>query len=131
MKKFFKLIGIILLVIVFIFVVMLTYFITISPMIEKHKKYYSTERYEEISSINNNKSLVGLSENEIIDLLGEPQYKHIVEPKDIGVSYYKYVAGSIYKKTMFGNTYGYKYYNFIVCFNKNGIVINTFIKEST
>ncbi len=130
MKTVFKLIGIILLVIVFIFVAMLTYFITIS-VIEKHKKYYSTERYEEISTINNNKSLVGLSENEVIDLLGEPEYKHIAEQNDIDLSYYKYVAGSIYKKTMFGDTYGYKYYYFIVCFNKNSIVINTFIKEST
>ena len=81
-----------------------------------------------IQEINDNKSLIGLSEEEVVELLGEPRYQYIDgEDKQS----YVYNAGTTVKKRILGNSYGRKVYDFRINFDENGKVKHTYIKECT
>lgn len=76
--------------------------------------------------INDNKTLIGLTEEETIKLLGEPndEYKN----KE-GEKQYTYSAGSISKKTYWGYASSSEYYEFCISFDKNNKVKETTIKQ--
>ena len=87
------------------------------------KLYYGTEKasdlYIEMTKLNNNRSLIGLSKDEITDLLGKPKEEY----KDS----YEYSAGKIYKDgLMVRDTH---YYRLVVFFDENDRVRATWIKE--
>lgn len=73
--------------------------------------------YVEMNKINDNQSLIGLSKEQVIELLGEPYHKE----KDV----YYYDAGKITNYLFFG---GRDFYSFRVIFDENEIVKATSIK---
>lgn len=84
--------------------------------------------YTEIKEINDDQSLIGLSSEEVIKLLGEPKHKYSSgEDK----KRYIYSAGEIFKESYWGYSYSHEYYVFYVSFDENDKVENTFIKESS
>lgn len=84
--------------------------------------------YTEIKEINDDQSLIGLSSEEVIKLLGEPKHEYSSgEDK----KRYIYSAGEIFKESYWGYSYSHEYYVFYVSFDENDKVENTFIKESS
>lgn len=84
--------------------------------------------YTEIKEINDDQSLIGLSSEEVIKLLGEPKHEYSSgEDK----KRYIYSAGEIFKESYWGYSYSHEYYEFYVSFDENDKVENTFIKESS
>lgn len=75
-----------------------------------------------------NKSLIGLSEEDVIGLLGEPGYKYTDKQHKMN---YTYSAGTIRKEWFWGECYSTKYYQLEVMFDEIGKVKHTYIKEST
>ncbi len=121
MRKIIKVLSI---VIIFIF-------ICICVLGVVYDKECFGELYIKMTEINDNKELIGLSEGEVIELLGEPRYRYTDNRPKLESTYYTYGAGTTYKKTFFGNTYGRKYYELEIIFDTNGIVRQTYIEEST
>lgn len=89
---------------------------------------YPNDTYIKMNEINDDKTLIGLSEEEVIELLGEPRYKYVDGENK---NNYVYTAGSTVKKSIFGNEYGRKVYDFFIDFNESDKVEYTFIKECT
>lgn len=88
--------------------------------------------YIEMSEINYDQSLVGLSKERVVELLGEPKYEYNDrENKKV----YKFNAGKIIRKSFWGNIIGnidrQKYYELKVFFDENDNVEYTYIKLST
>ncbi len=84
--------------------------------------------YTEIKEMNDDQSLIGLSSEEVIKLLGEPKHEYSSgEDK----KRYIYSAGEIFKESYWGYSYSHEYYVFYVSFDENDKVENTFIKESS
>ncbi len=81
--------------------------------------------YTEIKEMNDDQSLIGLSSEEVIKLLGEPKHEYSSgEDK----KRYIYSAGEIFKESYWGYSYSHEYYEFYVSFDENDKVENTFIK---
>ena len=81
--------------------------------------------YTEIKEMNDDQSLIGLSSEEVIKLLGEPKHEYSSgEDK----KRYIYSAGEIFKESYWGYSYSHEYYEFYVSFDENGKVEDTFIK---
>ena len=93
----------------------------------KRNEEYPSDLYEKISEINDNESLIGLSEEEVIEILGEPLY----EDNIYGRIVYTFEAGYTTKKSFLGKEYGSKVYHFRVCFDENNKVINTYMWLTT
>ena len=86
------------------------------------------DNYIKMQEINENKSLIGLSKEEVVELLGEPRYQYIDgEDKQS----YVYNAGTTVKKRILDNSYGRKVYDFRINFDEDGKVEHTYIKECT
>ena len=88
----------------------------------------SNDIYREILRINNNKSLIGLTKEEVVERLGKPKDEFNNE-KAKG---YKYDAGYVSKEISFGgHTYWLKtyYYEFIVYFDETDKVESTLRRE--
>lgn len=114
MKKILKLLGI---VIILIFICLIGI---------GHNKEYPDEVYVKMTEINDNKTLIGLSEEEVVELLGEPNDKYIdIANKNI----YVYFAGSTIKKSFFTGEYGQKVYELLIDFDATGKVESTYMKE--
>lgn len=121
MKKNFKLIGIIIIVIIF--------FMLICILEKWHNNYeFPNELHIKMSEINNNKSLIGLLEEEVVELLGEPRYKYIDRENKKN---YTYSAGKTTQKSFWGKDYGQKVYDLLIDFDENDKVEYTYIKLST
>lgn len=78
--------------------------------------------YVEMKRINDNKSLIGLSKEQVVELLGEPISSYTAKYSD-----YYYDAGEITNYITGGNR---KSYVFQVCFDENDIVRSTSIAEN-
>lgn len=80
------------------------------------------ELYVEMKEYNDNQSLVGLSKEEVIELLGEPKYEHNTrENKKI----YTYYAGELRKEWYFGKCYTTDYYELDIFFDQDDKVEQT------
>lgn len=91
-----------------------------------HNKEYSDDMYIKMTKINDNKTLIGLSEEEVIELLGKPDNEYIdIEKKNN----YIYFAGATIKKSFFSGEYGRKVYELLIDFDRSGKVEYTYIKE--
>lgn len=124
MKKVFKIIWIIAIAIVIVLGVL------IGSLEKSNKKEFPNDLYIKMSEINDNRTLMELSEEEVIEMLGEPLDKTVDKHHFKNYTYYTYFAGYTFKSFL-GNTYGKKYYNFEVLFDKNGIVKYTYIHQTT
>lgn len=87
-----------------------------------------SDSYIEMNEMVDNKRLIGLSEEEVIELLGEPRYRYI--GKD-NTPNYTYSAGTISKKHFWSSEYNRKVYDLNIDFDENGKVEHTYIKECT
>lgn len=81
--------------------------------------------YTEIKKIDDNQSLIGLSSEEVVNLLGEPKGQSTSKENK---KQYVYNAGSVLKESYWGYSYYHDYYNFYVYFDENDKVEDTLIK---
>lgn len=81
--------------------------------------------YTKIKEMNDNQSLIGLSSEEVITLLGEPKYEYNSgeDKKE-----YVYFAGEIFKESYWGYSYSHEYYELYVSFDENDKVEGTLMK---
>lgn len=126
MKKVLKTIGIIVISIVMVTVIGLC--VLICSLEKSDKKEIPDDLYIKTSEINDTKSLIGLSEEEVIELLGKPIDRLVDKTHLKNYTYYTYDGGYTYKSFL-GNTYGKKWYDFIVLLDENGTVKYTYMKE--
>ena len=77
-----------------------------------------------MNKINDDKSLIGLSETDIIELLGEPKFK-----SDDGRKTYTYSAGTTVKKNILVGEYQPRYYDLQINFDENNKVNYTGIMQ--
>lgn len=115
MKKFLKLIGI---SIIGLFVLFC------GLIFVQDNILYSNDLYKQMNEINDNKSLIGLSE-EVIDLLGEPKFKS----DERGVKSYTYSAGITVKKNILVGEYQTRGYDLQMNFDGNNKVKSTVIQQ--
>ena len=78
--------------------------------------------YTEMNKINDNRSLIGLSKEEVVKLLGKPEKEVHNEDENI----YLYDAGKITNYLFLGER---DFYEFIISFDENDKVKSTLIKE--
>lgn len=122
MKKSIDIISRILIVIIILLIAFLL-FITLIKFIDKPSKYYS-----KMQQINDSKSIIGLSKEEVENKLGKPG--KIRKSENI----YLYDAGTLFRDVTFVNHYNLwvktYYYALFVYFDENDIVESTSLKES-
>lgn len=116
--------------IIFAIILIVTYICSIINVWKIENEEHYSEGYIKMTELNDNKSLIGLSEEEVIELLGEPRYKDIDNHPQFTCTYYTYGAGVTFKRTIFGDTYDRKYYELEIIFDADGIVKHTYIEES-
>lgn len=85
-----------------------------------------SDSYIEMNEMVDDKRLIGLSKEEVIELLGEPIYKYIGIDN---TQNYTYSAGTISKKHFWSSEYNQKVYELNIDFDKNGKVEYVNIKE--
>ena len=111
------------LIVIIILVITFLLFITLIKINDKPSEYYS-----KMKQINDSKSIVGLSKNEVENKLGEPG--KIKETENM----YLYDAGTLFRDVTFVNHYDLwvktYYYALFVYFDENDIVKSTSLKES-
>lgn len=120
MKKILKIIGISIIV---LFALLCVLIFVQSFVLDKI--LYPNNLYIERNEINDNKTLIGLSEEEVIDLLGEPKFKTEVG----GFKHYTYNAGRTVKKSIFVGEYQTRYYDLQITFDENSKVRGTNIQQ--
>lgn len=120
MKKILKIMGISTIVLF----VLLSVLIFVQSFV-LDKILYPNNLYIERNEINDNKTLIGLSEEEVIDLLGEPKFKS----DERGVKSYTYSAGMTVKKSIFVGEYQTRYYDLQINFDENNKVNYTGIMQ--
>ncbi len=97
-------------------------FLISSPLWHDYVSAKPDNTYIEMKKMNDNKSLIGISKEQIEELLGEKSDKY--KDKDT----YYYSAGTITNYITGGHR---KFYIFEVYFDENDIVKSTSIREST
>lgn len=85
-----------------------------------------SDLYIEMNEMVDNKRFIGLSEEEVIELLGEPmiEYRGIDNTQN-----YTYSAGTTSKKHFWSREYNRKVYELEIDFDKNGKVEYAYVKE--
>ncbi len=99
-------------------------------MLINYKSETMDEKYIKINEIVNNKTLIGLSKEEVVELLGEPSEDSGDIQPNLG-SIYEYSAGTIFEEWFWGKCYQTKYYRLNIWFDKNGIVKMVSIEDIT
>ena len=111
------------LIVIIILLITFLLFITLIKFNDKPSEYYS-----KMKQINDSKSIVGLSKDEVENKLGEPG--KIKETENM----YLYDAGTFFRDVTFVNRYDLwvktYYYALFVYFDENDIVKSTSLKES-
>ena len=110
--------------IIIIAIILLCVFI----MLYNYKNETIDNLYIEMKEMVDNKSLIGLSEEEVIQLLGEPRHKYTDRENKKN---YTYSAGKIFKEWFWGICYSTKYYKLEMEFDESGKVEYVYITEST
>lgn len=116
-----------LMLIVFVFIIIIItlgglLYIGIRMNIKSEK---GDELYVKMKELNDNQSLIGLSLEEVVELLGKPKYEYNDKKNK---KRYKYYAGKIIKEPILGNTKTFDSYQMNVCFDENDKVKRTYIK---
>ncbi len=97
-------------------------------MLSNYSNETIDEKYIEMKEMADNKSLIGLSEEVVIELLGEPRYKYTDRENKEN---YIYFAGTIREEWLWGECYSTKYYELRIGFDEDSKVEYAYIKEST
>lgn len=92
----------------------------------EHNKEYPDDVYVKMAEINDKKTIIGLSEEEVIELLGKPDSEYIDIQKK---NNYIYFAGATVKKSFFTGEYGRKVYELLIDFDASGKVEYIYMKE--
>lgn len=103
--------------------------ICVCIMLSNYRNETIDEKYIKINEIVNSESLIGLSEEEVVELLGEPSDKST--DTRLGFTFYEYGAGTIFEEWFWGRCYQTKYYRLTILFDKNGIAKIASIKDIT
>lgn len=113
-----------------IIIIIITIFCVIVSIIAKNNYNFENpdELYIKMKEINDSQSLKGLSQEELIELLGEPEYEYVNKNNK---KVYEFNAGKIIKKSFLGNMDGQKCYEFRVIFDEYNRVEATYIRPST
>lgn len=119
MKKIFKIIWIIGISIIILIALMF------EIIYRQDHILYPDNLYKKMNEINDNKTLIGLSEEEVIELLGEPKFK----ADERGVKSYTYSAGTTVKKNIFVGKYQARGYDLHITFDDNNKVKFTVIQQ--
>lgn len=98
-------------------------------MISDYSDEIIDEKYITRNEMVDNNSLIGLSEEEVIALLGEPASKNTYQLYGKNYTYYDYGAGTIREEWFWGKYYSTKYYELNIMFDENGIVKDAYVKE--
>ena len=115
MKKIFKIVVI----------CVIAFFVFLSVLIfVQDNILYPDDLYIKMNEINDNKSLIGLSETDVIELLGEPKYK-----SEQGTKSYTYSAGTTVKKSIFVGSYHKRSYDLQISFDEDNKVKYTGIQQ--
>lgn len=97
-------------------------------MLDNYENETIDNLYIEMNEMVDNKSLIGLSEEVVVELLGEPRYKYTDRENKEN---YTYSAGKVFKEWFWGKCYSTKYYQLEIEFDENGKVEYAYVKEST
>lgn len=89
----------------------------------KNKKPDNT--YTKIKEIYDDQTLIGLTEEKVIEILGNPEYEYNNEKYG---KEYEYYAGKIFKESYWGYSYTTEYYELYVQFDENGKVKKVLMK---
>lgn len=108
---------------IYIFIIFICVFASCVFSLWKFEK--PNELYIKMQEFNNNQSLVGLSEEEVIEILGEPESEYNTEENEKEYSYY---AGSMRKEWYFGKCYTTDHYEINIYFDEDEKVKYTNIK---
>ena len=119
MKKILKIIGISIIVL-FALLFALLYW----ALFVQDKILYPNDLYIKMNEMVENKSLIGLSETELIELLGEPKFK-----SEERVKSYTYSAGSTIKKNILVGEYQGRSYDLQITFDENSKVKSALIQQ--
>lgn len=103
--------------------------ICICVMLSNYRNETIDEKYIKINEIVNNESLIGLPEEKVVELLGEPGRKST--DTRVGFTFYEYDAGTIFEEWFWGKCYQTKYYRLNIVFDENGIAKNASIEDIT
>ena len=116
-------ISIIFKIILIVIIITCTFF-----MLNTYKNEIIDNSYIKIKEMIDNKSLIGLSEEAVVELLGEPLYK-VTDKEHFKTDYtYGYDAGYIRKEWFWGQCYSTTLYQLKIDFDENGIVKNAYIE---
>lgn len=113
----------------FLIVIILIFCVLPAVIGTGNDKEIPNELYIKMNEINDSKILIGLSEKEVIEQLGEPKDIMVDESHLKNYTYYTFFAGHTFKKSFFGNIYDKKYYDLEVLFDPDGIVKYTYIHQ--
>ena len=107
---------------IYIFIIFVCAFASCVFLLWKFEK--PNELYIKMQEFNNNQSLVGLSKEEVIELLGEPESEYNTEENK---KIYYYDAGNMRKEWYFGKCYTTDYYEINIYFDTDEKVEHTSI----
>lgn len=113
---------------IFKIIVIIITLICVFIMLYNYKNETIDDLYIEMKEMVDNKSFIGLSEEVVVELLGEPRYKYTDRENKEN---YTYSAGKIFKEWFWGRCYSTKYYQLEMEFDESGKVEYVYIKEST
>lgn len=94
-------------------------------MLNNYRDETPDNLYTEMKEIDNDQSLIGKSNEEIVELLGKPKYE--TTNRD-GKRIYEYFAGRIRKEWFWGKCYSTECYEFSILFDENDKVEYTHIQ---
>lgn len=103
--------------------------ICVCIMLSNYRSEKIDEKYVERKEIVDNESLIGLSEEQVVALLGEPGYKYTDTRRKL--TFYEYGAGTILEQWFWGKCYTTKYYRLTILFDENGIAKIASIEDIT
>lgn len=115
-----------LILIVFIIIILITLGGLFYIGVVNIKSEKGNDLYIKMSEINDNQSLIGLSIEEVIELLGEPRYQYTDSKNK---KQFTYSAGEVVTEPFWGNN-TYKYYQIEISFDVNDKVEHTYIRLS-
>ena len=84
----------------------------------------SDGKYKKFKQLNDNQSLIGVSAEEVIKVLGKPE-KEYGEEKE---KRYEYYGGKMTKKSYWGFLASSEYYEFYIAFDESGKVKSTLMR---
>lgn len=100
-------------------------------MLSNYSDEIMDETYIEMNELVENESLIGLSEDAVVELLGEPEAKSTYKKQEKNYTNYRYSMGKVREEWFWGRCYTTKYYRLNIICNEDGIVESVNIQDIT